>query len=98
LEYNPWANETGNPTIYLAKKEQTNKQNQEWNLEKDMHVGPLDHHQQNIFLQMINEDSDICASSQLDIGRTSILQHEINTVLRHEKDLHFTAPRIISFI
>src|SRR3954453_9718053 len=28
---------------------------------------------------MINEDSDICASSQLDIGRTDILKHEINT-------------------
>src|SRR3954447_6462071 len=79
LEYNPWIEEGENPAIYLAERKYTNEQNQEWNLEKDMHVGPLDHHQQNIFLQMINEDSDICASSQLDIGRTNILQHEINT-------------------
>ena len=44
-----------------------------------MHVGPLDHQQQNIFLQMVNENGDICAFSQLDIGRTNLLQHEINT-------------------
>src|SRR4051794_30064341 len=79
LDYNPWTTEQGNPAIYLAEKEQTNEQNQEWNLQKDMHVGPLDYHQQNTFLQMIEEDSDICAASQLDIGRTNILQHEINT-------------------
>ena len=28
---------------------------------------------------MVNENGDICASSQLDIGRTNLLQHEINT-------------------
>ena len=35
--------------------------------------------QQNIFLQMVNKNGDICASSQLDIERTNLLQHEINT-------------------
>lgn len=87
LEYNPWAEESltedelpkGNPAIFLAEKEQVNEQNQEWDLEKDLHVGPLDHHQQNSFLQVINEGADVCASSQLDIGRTNLLKHEINT-------------------
>ena len=43
------------------------------------HVRPLDHHQQTIFLQTISNNNDVCASSQMDIGRTNILKHEINT-------------------
>jgi hypothetical protein len=79
LEYNPWAEEESNPAIFLAEKEQVNTQNQEWNLEKDLHVGPLDYEQQQLFLQTIRDGADICASSQMDIGRTNILKHEINT-------------------
>ena len=82
LEYNPWIEGEqyeGNPAIFLAEKEQANEQNQEWNLEKDLHVGPLDHHQQTLFLKVIDENADICAASQMDIGRTNILKHEINT-------------------
>jgi hypothetical protein len=45
LEYNPWAEDYDNPAIYLAEGERTNKQNDEWDFSKDMHVGPLDHHQ-----------------------------------------------------
>ena len=48
LEYNPWTEETDetpdNPAIFLAKREQVNKQNNEWNFKKDIHVGPLDQH------------------------------------------------------
>src|SRR5256885_3199030 len=51
----------------------------EWNLEKDLHVRPLDHHQQTLFLKVIDENADICAASQMDIGQTNILKHEINT-------------------
>ena len=79
LEYNPWVNEEGNPAIFLAEKEQANDQNAEWDLKKDLHVGPLDHHQQQLFLQLINDSADVCASSQMDIGRTNILKHDINT-------------------
>ena len=86
--YNPWAKDypeseneqiARNPAIFLAEKEQANDQNAEWNLEKDLHVGPLDHHQQQLFLQLINNSADVCASSQMDIGRTNILKHDINT-------------------
>ena len=84
--YNPWAEDypeneqsARNPAIFLAEKEQANDQNAEWNLEKNLHVGPLDHHQQQLFLQLINNSADVCASSQMDIGRTNILKHDINT-------------------
>ena len=86
--YNPWAEDypeseneqsARNPAIFLAEKEQANDQNAEWNLEKDLHVRPLDHHQQQLFLQLINNSADVCASSQMDIRRTNILKHDINT-------------------
>jgi len=70
---------TRNPAIFLAENEQANDQNAEWNLEKDLHVGPLDHHQQQLFLQLISDSADVCASSQMDIGRTNILKHDIHT-------------------
>ena len=68
-----------NPAIFLAQNEQVNDQNADWNLNKDLHVGPLDHYQQQLFLQLINNSADVCASSQMDIGRTGILKHDINT-------------------
>src|SRR3954452_2467659 len=70
---------TRNPAIFLAENEQANDQNAEWDLEKDLHVGPLDYHQQQLFLQLINDSADICASSQIDIRRTNILKYDINT-------------------
>ena len=88
LTYNSWAEEfpeteddqsIGNPAIFLAEKEQANDQNAEWDLEKDLHVGPLDYHQQQLFLQLINNSADVCTSSQMDIERTNILKHNINT-------------------
>ena len=45
LEYNPWAEDYDNPAVYRAAGESANKQNDEWDFSKDMHVGPLDHHQ-----------------------------------------------------
>src|ERR1044071_9732249 len=44
-----------------------------------MHVGPLDHLQQHLFQRLMQENSDVCASSQMDIGRTDLIKHEINT-------------------
>src|SRR3954453_2227418 len=83
LEYNPWTEEINetpdNPAIFLAEKEQVNEQNNEWNFKKDIHVGPLDQHQQHLFQQVLADNVDVCASSQLDIGRTNLLKHEINT-------------------
>ena len=40
---------------------------------------PLDYYQQQLFLQLINNSADVCASSQIDIERTNILKHDINT-------------------
>ena len=63
----------------MAEKEQANDQNAEWDLEKDLHVRPLNYHQQQLFLQLINNSADVYASSQMNIGRTNILKHYINT-------------------
>src|SRR5947209_808669 len=85
LYENPWTNYTYeykqvvNPAIFLAEAEQENEQNQEWNLEKDLHVGPLDHPQTEVFHKLLQDNANVCASSQMDIGRTNILRHEINT-------------------
>ena len=64
-----------NPAIFLAEAEQENEQNQEWNLEKDLHVGPLDHPQTEVFHKLLQDNANVCASSQMDIGRTNILRH-----------------------
>ena len=79
IEYNPWTQEEGNPAIYLAEGERANEQNEDWDFKKDIHVGPLDQHQQHLFQQLLQENVDVCASSQMDIGRTDLLKHEINT-------------------
>ena len=89
LEFNPWVtedeedlendSEKDNPAIYLAENERSNKQNEEWNLNKDLHCGPLDERQQNLFQQLLNDNVDICAEGQMDIGKTNIIQHEIDT-------------------
>ena len=68
-----------NPAIYLAQMEEVKDQNEEWNLQQDLHTGPLDQHQHELFQQLLGENSDLCAKNQMDIGRTSILKHSINT-------------------
>lgn len=68
-----------NPAIFLANNEKIIDQNDDWNLEKDIHVGPLDQHEHDMFQQMLAENNDVCAKNQMDIGRTSILKHTINT-------------------
>ena len=44
-----------------------------------MSIGPLDHHQQQDFHQLLADYSDICAQSQTKIGRTTAIKHKINT-------------------
>src|SRR6185312_11320162 len=90
LEFNPWiqleipktkkkelkktAEETKeNPAIYLAQAETKETQ------ELKPHLGPLDVHQQGLFNQILNENLDICAKSQTEIGRTNIIEHKIIT-------------------
>jgi len=79
LEYNPWIEESGNPAVFLAEGEKANDQNNDWDFKKDIHVKPLDQHQQQLFQQLLTESVDVCASSQMNIGRTDLLKHEINT-------------------
>jgi hypothetical protein len=68
-----------NPAIYLAQNERINDQNKEWNLNKDLHVGPLDQDQHESFQQLLLDNGDVYAKNQMDIGRTAILKHTINT-------------------
>jgi len=84
LEYNPWIKEDlwmeeGNPAVFLAESEKANEQNNNWDFKKDMHVGPLDQHQQHCFQKLLQENVDVCAANQMDIGRTDLIRHEINT-------------------
>ena len=79
LDYNPWTNEIKfeeRPAASLAHAEVYNSN--EWNVKDDLHVGPLNYHQQSLFQTLISESADICAASQTDIGRTNIIQHEIH--------------------
>src|SRR5919205_3717079 len=68
-----------NPAIFLAQNEKITDQNKEWNLHQDLHVGPLDQHQHDNFQRLLAENNDVCAKNQMDIGRTAILKHSINT-------------------
>src|ERR1043166_238739 len=67
-----------NPAIYLAEAT-SNQQNEQWDFQKDLSVGPLDQQQQEAFQQLLANNINVCAASQLDIGRTNILHHEIST-------------------
>jgi hypothetical protein len=88
LEFNPWLNHTpevseeefseseeetmDNPAIFIAEtavKPET----------PILNLGPLDHHQQQIFESLLHEFKDICAKSQTEIGRTNVIQHRIET-------------------
>jgi hypothetical protein len=90
LEYNPWLkhevpkhadkkmDETAeisdeNPAVYLAQVAPEVKE------EPKLHLGPLDVHQQEIFKRIMDENADICAKSQTEIGRTNIIKHKIIT-------------------
>ena len=48
-------------------------------MKKDLHIEFLDHHQQTLFMKVIDKNADVCASSQMDIGQTNILKYKINT-------------------
>src|SRR3954453_8888742 len=73
---NPWDD---NPAVFLAQTEQPKPQNSEWNIQEDLHVGPLDHNQQESFEKFIEGNKDICALSQTKIGHTSLFKHQIPT-------------------
>src|SRR5688572_3137746 len=86
LEFNPWENEVSsahikneseeleasNPAIFLAQVEV-------YKVNPDLHLGPLDYHQQNQFQQLLNDYVDICAKSQTEIGRTNVIKYKIIT-------------------
>ena len=93
LGFNPWTNvispiyqleekepeetepeEINNPVIFLAQSENVILQEQ-----SEAHVGPLENHQQLQFQQMLENNIDICAKSQTDIGKTNLIQHKIIT-------------------
>ena len=48
-------------------------------MHQDLHVGPLDQYQHESFQRLLAENNDVCAKNQMDIGRTAILKHSINT-------------------
>ena len=73
-----YENQILNPAVYLAEAT-SNQQNEQWDLQKDLSVGSLDQQQQEAFQQLLANNANVCAASQLDIGRTNILQHEIPT-------------------
>src|SRR5215210_92076 len=66
-----YENQILNPAVYLAEAT-SNQQNEQWDLKKDLSVGPLDQQQQDAFQQLLANNVNVCASSQLDIGRTNI--------------------------
>ena len=93
LGFNPWTNvispiyqleekepeetepeEINNSAIFLAQSENVILQEQ-----SEAHVGPLENHQQLQFQQMLENNIDICAKSQTDIGKTNLIQHKIIT-------------------
>ncbi|CAI2196402.1 4718_t:CDS:2, partial [Funneliformis geosporum] len=49
------------------------------NIKEDIHVGPLEISQQEIFDQFIEDNKNICALSQTKIGHTTLFQHQIPT-------------------
>ncbi|EXX56591.1 hypothetical protein RirG_214770 [Rhizophagus irregularis DAOM 197198w] len=89
LEFNPWENEVSpahqnnedeeleesNPAIYLAQAEVYSEEK----VNPDLHLGPLDYHQQSQFQQLLSDYADICAKSQTEIGKTNVIKHKIIT-------------------
>ncbi|GBC39113.2 retroviral-like aspartic protease 1 [Rhizophagus irregularis DAOM 181602=DAOM 197198] len=89
LEFNPWENEVSpahqnnedeeleesNPAIYLAQAEVYSGEK----VNPDLHLGPLDYHQQSQFQQLLSDYADICAKSQTEIGKTNVIKHKIIT-------------------
>jgi hypothetical protein len=67
----------GNPAIFLAENEAPNKDKPEES-RAEHNVGPLTYHQQQSFDNVLRDYSDICAKSQTEIGRTTIIKHRIH--------------------
>ena len=67
----------GNPAIFLAENEAPNKNKPE-EPRAEHNVGPLTYHQQQSFDNVLRDYSDICAKSQTEIGRTTIIKHRIH--------------------
>src|SRR5579859_60491 len=65
-----------NPAAYLAQVDMAEEK-------KTLNLGPLTHHQQQHFQNLMAEYQDICARSQTDIGRTNITKHKILTGDHH---------------
>jgi hypothetical protein len=65
-----------NPAIYLAEIAGYTVKTDSNHLEQ---LGPLDHHQQQIFMNLLEEYYDICARSQTEIERTTEIKHCIYT-------------------
>src|SRR6266480_1031472 len=59
--------------VYLAQAQLEEEE------KNDLHLGPLDLHQQQLFQQTLKDYIDICAKSQTEIGRTNIIKHRIIT-------------------
>jgi Reverse transcriptase (RNA-dependent DNA polymerase) len=66
-----------NPAIFLAENEVANKNKIE-EPKAEHHVGPLTYHQQRDFDNVLESFSDICARSQTEIGRTTVIKHRIH--------------------
>ncbi|PKC51644.1 hypothetical protein RhiirA1_405416 [Rhizophagus irregularis] len=67
--------EESNPAIYLAQAEVYSGEK----VNPDLHLGPLDYHQQSQFQQLLSDYADICAKSQTEIGKTNVIKHKIIT-------------------
>lgn len=89
LEFNPWTDhqvnyeetmeeeivseeETINPAVFLSEVAKNEEK-------KQLNLGPLTDHQQELFNQLMVDFKDICADGQTGIGRTNVITHKINT-------------------
>jgi hypothetical protein len=91
LEFNPWIDEVS-PTYMLEENDDTSAENESPAIylaqaevftgdkpKSDLHLGPLEYHQQTQFQKLLKDYVDICAQSQTQIGRTNIIKHRIIT-------------------
>ena len=65
-----------NPATFLAEIQVFQADNRP---EDKLNVGPLEYTCQQTLQQVLHDYSDICASSQTEIGRTTLITHKINT-------------------
>jgi hypothetical protein len=89
LEFNPWEDEVS-PTYTLEEENLKEKENPALFLiqaeiykgekaNSNLHLRPLEYNQQIQFQQLFKDYADICAQSQIEIGRTNITKHCIIT-------------------